>query len=79
MVGQAHVFDQLRPTPVVSREGVLLQGSGVQQSGVVILGMEPEILSLPFSKNWASHSAPKACAKKQNKFIMQRIWNALYQ
>lgn len=49
---------------MVSRAGVLLQGSGVQQSGAVVLGKQPEILLLPLSKNWASHTAPKACAKE---------------
>lgn len=49
---------------MVSRAGVLLQGSGVQQSGAVVLGKQPEILLLPLSKNWASHSAPKVCAKE---------------
>lgn len=30
----------------------------------VVLGKQPEILLLALSKNWASHSAPKACAKE---------------
>lgn len=55
-----------------SGAGVLLQGPGVQQSGVAVLGKQPEILSLPFSKNWARHSAPKACAKEA-----KEVYNAV--
>lgn len=43
----------------------------VQQSGAVVPGKQPEVLSLPFSKNWASHSALKACAKEA-----KEIYNA---